>query len=51
MTLRDAGKVAIIDGDTKEVVTILPTGYAVHISRRPHRAATFSRSVVMPRST
>jgi len=33
VTLRDAGKVAIIDGDTKEVVTILPTGYAVHISR------------------
>jgi nitrite reductase (NO-forming)/hydroxylamine reductase len=33
VTLRDAGKVAIIDGDTKEIVTILPTGYAVHISR------------------
>ena len=33
VTLRDAGKVALIDGDTKEVVTILPTGYAVHISR------------------
>lgn len=33
VTLRDAGEVAIIDGDTKEVVTILPTGYAVHISR------------------
>jgi nitrite reductase (NO-forming)/hydroxylamine reductase len=33
VTLRDAGKVAIIDGDTKEVVSILPTGYAVHISR------------------
>jgi nitrite reductase (NO-forming)/hydroxylamine reductase len=33
VTLRDAGKVAIIDGDTKEVVTILKTGYAVHISR------------------
>ena len=33
VTLRDAGQVAIIDGDTKEVVTILPTGYAVHISR------------------
>ena len=33
VTLRDAGKMAIIDGDTKEVVTILPTGYAVHISR------------------
>ena len=33
VTLRDAGQVAIIDGDTKEVVSILPTGYAVHISR------------------
>ncbi|MGB5740191.1 MAG: c-type cytochrome, partial [Woeseia sp.] len=32
VTLRDAGKVAIIDGDTKEIVGILPTGYAVHIS-------------------
>ena len=26
VTLRDAGQVAIIDGDTKEVVSILPTG-------------------------
>lgn len=33
VTLRDAGKVAIIDGDKKEVVAVLPTGYAVHISR------------------
>jgi len=33
VTLRDAGQVALIDGDTKEIVTILPTGYAVHISR------------------
>jgi len=33
VTLRDAGQVAIIDGDTKEVVAILKTGYAVHISR------------------
>jgi len=33
VTLRDAGKIAIIDGDTKEIVNILPTGYAVHISR------------------
>jgi nitrite reductase (NO-forming)/hydroxylamine reductase len=32
-TLRDDGKVAIIDGDTKEIVTTLNTGYAVHISR------------------
>ncbi|MBT8145135.1 MAG: c-type cytochrome [Gammaproteobacteria bacterium] len=33
VTLRDSGEVAIIDGDTKEVVNILKTGYAVHISR------------------
>ncbi len=33
VTLRDSGEVAIIDGDTKEIVTILKTGYAVHISR------------------
>ncbi len=33
VTLRDAGKVAIIDGDTKEVVSTINTGYAVHISR------------------
>jgi len=33
VTLRDAGQVALIDGDTKEIVAVLPTGYAVHISR------------------
>jgi nitrite reductase (NO-forming)/hydroxylamine reductase len=33
VTLRDAGQVAIIDGDTYEIVSIVPTGYAVHISR------------------
>ncbi len=33
VTLRDAGQVAIIDGDTKEVVSVVDTGYAVHISR------------------
>ncbi|MEM7498949.1 MAG: cytochrome D1 domain-containing protein [Pseudomonadota bacterium] len=33
VTLRDAGQVAIIDGDTYEIVTIVETGYAVHISR------------------
>src|SRR3990167_121800 len=32
-TLRDDGKVALIDGDTKEIITTLKTGYAVHISR------------------
>ncbi|MBI1912906.1 MAG: c-type cytochrome [Deltaproteobacteria bacterium] len=31
--LRNAGKVAIIDGDTKKIVTTLDTGYAVHILR------------------
>jgi len=33
VTLRDAGQVALIDGDTKKIVTTLKTGYAVHISR------------------
>jgi len=33
VTLRDAGQVAIIDGDTKEIVVVIDTGYAVHISR------------------
>jgi len=33
VTLRDSGQVAIIDGDSKEIISILPTGYAVHISR------------------
>lgn len=33
VTLRDSGQVALIDGDTKEVVNIIKTGYAVHISR------------------
>jgi nitrite reductase (NO-forming)/hydroxylamine reductase len=31
--MRDAGKVAIIDGDTKEKLAVLPTGFAVHILR------------------
>ncbi|MCP5055447.1 MAG: nitrite reductase [bacterium] len=31
--LRDAGKGAIIDGDTKELVEVLDTGFAVHIFR------------------
>ena len=33
VTLRDAGQVAIIDGDSKKIVKIVETGYAVHISR------------------
>jgi nitrite reductase (NO-forming)/hydroxylamine reductase len=32
-TLRDAGQVALIDGDTKQIINIIKTGYAVHISR------------------
>jgi nitrite reductase (NO-forming)/hydroxylamine reductase len=32
-TLRDAGEIALIDGDTKEIISIIKTGYAVHISR------------------
>jgi len=32
-TLRDTGEVALIDGDTKKIVNIVKTGYAVHISR------------------
>ena len=33
VTLRDAGEVALIDGETKEIINIVETGYAVHISR------------------
>ena len=33
VTLRDAGQVALIDGDTKKIVNVVNTGYAVHISR------------------
>ena len=33
VTLRDTGKLALIDGDTKQIWDILDTGYAVHISR------------------
>ena len=33
VTLRDAGEIALIDGDSKEIVSIIKTGYAVHISR------------------
>ncbi len=33
VTLRDAGQVALIDGDSKKIVNIVDTGYAVHISR------------------
>jgi len=33
VTLRDAGQVAVIDGDTHEVVNLVDSGYAVHITR------------------
>ena len=33
VTLRDAGQIALIDGDTKEIINVVDTGYAVHISR------------------
>jgi len=33
VTLRDTGQVAIIDGDSKDIINIVDTGYAVHISR------------------
>jgi nitrite reductase (NO-forming)/hydroxylamine reductase len=33
VTLRDTGEVALIDGDSKAIVAIIKTGYAVHISR------------------
>ncbi len=33
VTLRDAGEIALIDGNTYEVRAIIKTGYAVHISR------------------
>ncbi len=33
VTLRDAGQIALIDGKSKEIVKVIKTGYAVHISR------------------
>jgi nitrite reductase (NO-forming)/hydroxylamine reductase len=36
VTLRDSGEIALIDGDTKEIINIIKTGYAVHISRVSH---------------
>lgn len=33
VTLRDSGEVALIDGDSKDIIAVLKTGYAVHISR------------------
>jgi nitrite reductase (NO-forming)/hydroxylamine reductase len=36
VTLRDSGEVALIDGDSKEIINVIKTGYAVHISRLSH---------------
>nr|WP_308419094.1 cytochrome D1 domain-containing protein [Terasakiella brassicae] len=33
VTLRDTGEIALIDGNTHKIVTLIKTGYAVHISR------------------
>ncbi len=33
VTLRDAGQIALIDGDSHKIVKVIDTGYAVHISR------------------
>ena len=33
VTLRDTGEIALIDGASKEIVQVIATGYAVHISR------------------
>src|SRR3970040_2198241 len=35
VTLRDSGEVALIDGGSKKIVTVINTGSAVHISRLP----------------
>ena len=36
VTLRDSGEIALIDGDSKKIISIIKTGYAVHISRLSH---------------
>ena len=35
---RDVGKVAVIDGDTKEVLAHIPTGYAVHVIKASEKS-------------
>jgi len=42
IVLRDAGKVAILDGDTKEVVNIVDTGFAVHIHAHTRREGGYA---------
>jgi len=39
---RDAGKVAIIDGDSHEIITHINTGYAVHVAKSAEKHATES---------
>ncbi len=39
---RDAGKVAIVDGDRHEIVAHINTGYAVHVAKSAERHATES---------
>jgi nitrite reductase (NO-forming) / hydroxylamine reductase len=36
VTLRDSGEIALIDGDSRDIINIIETGYAVHISRASH---------------
>jgi nitrite reductase (NO-forming)/hydroxylamine reductase len=33
VTLRDNGQIALVDGNSKKIVDVIDTGYAVHISR------------------
>jgi nitrite reductase (NO-forming) / hydroxylamine reductase len=40
--LRDMGQVAIVDGGSKELVSLVETGYAIHILRAPAPAAATS---------
>jgi nitrite reductase (NO-forming)/hydroxylamine reductase len=39
--LRDAGKVAIIDGTTKKLLSVVDSGYATHILRSSHSGRYF----------
>lgn len=41
IVMRDAGKVAIIDGTSKKMLSIVDTGYAVHILRVSHSGRYF----------
>ncbi len=39
---RDVGKIAVIDGDTKEIVTHVDTGYAVHVLKATEHSNVLS---------